>query len=186
MLCLIGQSNWIGDYSLMTLLWLVNNVMIKVLHTWQRNRSYRSNVFNLDTNKLLLRWSLLFCCYFSDNRELCFNVTCQFCIGVSRTTDYAHVIINYDTHYYQKPASVNAFSKTCLASKFPCLLNFAAAAFQLWVHVRNNDGCPPVNSGLWFDWKKGPIVSRTSGWKLGNFLNFVNISNKLTLVCQSQ
>ena len=141
---------------------------------------------------------LLFCCYLGDNKELCWNkvpcyhpsnsrkVTCQFCIGVSRTTDYAHVIINYDTDYYQKPVSVNAFYKTCLASKFPCLSNFVAAAFQLWAHVRNNDGCPPVNSGLWFDWKWGPIVSRTSGWKLGNFVNFVNISNKLTLVFQSQ
>ena len=89
MLCLIGRSNWIGEHSLMKLLWLVNNVMIKALHTWQRNRSYRSNVFNLDTNESLFRWSLFFCCCLGDNRELCFNVTCQFCIGVSRTTDYA-------------------------------------------------------------------------------------------------
>ena len=33
------------------------------------------------------------------------------------------------------------------------------------------------------DRKRGPVVSRTSGWKLENF---VNISNKLTLVFQSQ
>ena len=150
MLCLIGRSNWIGEHSLMTLLWLVHNVMIKVLHTWQRNHSYWSNVFNLDTNESL-RWSF-FCCYLDDNRELCFNVTCQFSIGVSRTTDYTHVKINYGIDYYQKPASVSAFYKTCLASKFPCLSNFVAAAFQLWAHVRNNDGCSPVNSGLWFDW----------------------------------
>ena len=121
MLCFIGRSNWIGEHSLVTLLWLVNKVMIKVLHSWQRNRSYRSNVFNLDTNESLFRWSLFFCCYLGDNRELCFNVTCLFCIGVLRTTDYAHVIINHDIDYYQKPALVNAFYKTCLASKFPCL-----------------------------------------------------------------
>ena len=148
MLCLIGRSNWIGEHSLMKLLWLVNNVLIKVLHTWQINRSYRSNVFNLDTNEALFRWSLFFCCCVGDNRELCFNVTCQFCIGVSRTTDYAHVIISYDIDYYQKAVSVNAFYKTCLASKFPCLSNFVAAAFQLCAHVLNNDGCPSVNSGL--------------------------------------
>ena len=152
MLCLIGRSSWIGEHSLMKLLWLVNNVMIKVLHTWQINSSYQSNVFNLDTNESLFRWSLFFCCCLGDNRELCFNVTCQFCIGVSSTTDYAPVIISYDINYYHKPASVNVFYKTCLASKFPCLSNFVAAAFQLCAHVRNNDGCPSVNSGLCFDW----------------------------------
>ena len=44
MLCLRGWSNWIGEHSLMTLLWLINYVMIKALQTWQRNRSYRWNV----------------------------------------------------------------------------------------------------------------------------------------------
>ena len=36
MLCFIGRSNWIGEHSLITLLWLVNNVMIKeIAHTDQ-------------------------------------------------------------------------------------------------------------------------------------------------------
>ena len=124
MLCLIGRSNWIGEHSLMKLLWLVNNVMIKVLHTWQINRSYRSNAFNLDTNEALFRWSLSFCCCVGDNRELSFNITCQFCIGVSHTTDYAHVIISYDVDYYQKAVSVNAFYQNVSGFKVSMFVEF--------------------------------------------------------------
>ena len=40
MLCLRCHSNWIRAHSLMTLLWLVNNMMIKVLQTWQEIGHY--------------------------------------------------------------------------------------------------------------------------------------------------
>ena len=170
----------------MNLLWLVNNVMIKALHTWQINRSYRSNVFNLDTNESLFRWR-------------CFSAVAWAIIGnfvstspVSFVLEFhvpqiTPVIISYDIDYYQKPASVNVFYKTCLASKFPCLLNFVAAAFQLCAHVRNNDGCPSVNPGLCFDWEEtGTRYVQNFRWKLDKSVNFANISNKLTLVFQSQ
>ena len=111
----------------------------------------------------------------------------SFVLAFLHATDYAHWIINYDIDYYQKTVSANVFYKTCLASKFPFLSNFVAAAFQLCAHVWNNDGCPSVNSGLCFDWQEtGTRCVQNFWWKLGKFVYFANISNKLTLVFQWQ
>ena len=88
--------------------------------------------------------------------------------------------------YRQKPASVNTFYTPYLASKFPCLLDFAAAAFQLCAHEWHKDGCLSVNSAFALtDRKRGPIVSCTSGQKPGKFVHFVKTNNKQTLLFQS-
>ena len=88
----IFEFHWFGingsrKYSLMTLMWLINNIMI--LTFWSR-------VFMRNTNEWWVRWSLFFCCYLGDNKEFCFSVTCQFCMGVSHNPDYAHVKLNHD------------------------------------------------------------------------------------------
>ena len=87
--------------------------------------------------------------------------------------------------YRQKPASVNAFYTPYLASKFPCLLDFAAASSQLCAHVRHKDGCLSVNSAFALtDRKRGPVVSCTSGRKLGKFVHFVK-NKQQTNTCVS-
>ena len=103
-----GQSNWIREHSLMTLLRLVNNVMINaVLPIRRRNLSFWSSVFILNTNESWVRWPMFSVAIWAITGNFCFNVTYRFCNRVSQIMPI--MILDY----YQKPASVHAFNKPC-------------------------------------------------------------------------
>ena len=62
----------------------------------------------------------------------------------------------------QKPEPVKAFYKPNSASKLPCLLDFVAAASQLYVYAQHNDRCLSVNSAFALtDRRWGTVMSRT-------------------------
>ena len=120
--CLRGRNNGTPDHSLMTLMWLVNNIMIEVLPSWRKSLSLWSKVFKRNTNESWVWWPLLFCCYLGNRRELCFNVTCQFCMGVSPSIDYVHVKFNYE---------ITLLSKTSIGK---CILQ-TSSTFKVLVFV---------------------------------------------------
>ena len=144
-----GQSNWIREHSLMTLLGLVNNVMINVLPTWRRNLSFWSSVFILNTNESWLWWPMFSVAIWAITGNFCFNVTYRFCNGFSRIMPI--MILDY----YHKPASVHAFYKPCSfeVSVFCFVRCFCVAvASPLCWHVRQNDGCPVCQFSFCFHW----------------------------------
>ena len=105
-----GQSNWIWEHSLMTLLRLVNNVMINaVLPTRRRNLSFWSIVlYWIQMNRGSGgRGPMFSVAIWAITGNFCFNVTYRFCNRVSRIKPI--MILDY----YQKPASVHAFNKPC-------------------------------------------------------------------------
>ena len=172
--CLRGRSNGTREHSLVTLMWLVNNIMIEVLPTWRMNLPVRSNFLrgiqmNCETGGdyfSVAIWTI------TGNFVSTSSVSFVWEFHVAQIMPMWKEIIMLV--YSQKPASVNAFYTPYLASKFPCLFDFAAASSQLCAHVRHKDGCLSVNSAFALtDRKRGPVVSCTSGRKLGKFVHFV-------------